>query len=65
MAYTRVCIQELDVSEELTFTTGCRNRGLSRGLFSSCSSTLPLSYPAVEVLISNLITIKKIQSLTI
>ena len=39
----------LDVSEELTSTTGCRGRGLNRRLFSSRTRTLPLSYPAFIV----------------
>ena len=38
--------QKLDVSEELTSTTGCHGRGLNRRLFSLWASTLPLSYPA-------------------
>ena len=38
--------QKLDVSEELTSTTGCRGRGLNRWPFSLWASTLPLSYPA-------------------
>ena len=40
--------QELDVSEELTSTTGCRGRGLKRRLLSPWASTLPLSYPAIQ-----------------
>ena len=37
---------ELDVSEELTSTTGCHGGGLNRALLSPWASTLPLSYPA-------------------
>ena len=33
----------LDVSEELTFTTECRGRGLNRRLFSPWASSLPLN----------------------
>ena len=41
--------QELDVSEELTSTTGCCGRGLNRRPLSLWASTLPLSYPATLV----------------
>ena len=38
--------QELDVSEELTSTTGCRGRDLNHRLLSPWASPLPLSYLA-------------------
>ena len=40
--------QELDVSEELTSTTGCLGRDLNRRLFGHWPTTLPLSYPAID-----------------
>ena len=50
MIFSKVCCkerQELDVSEELTSTTGCRGRGWSRRHFSPWASALPLSHPAI------------------
>ena len=43
---------KLDVSEELTSTTGCRGRGVNRRLLNFWASTLPLSYPAAIAALS-------------
>ena len=45
--------RELYVIEELTFTTGCRGRGLNCRLLSPWASTLPLSYPVIGYLLCN------------